>query len=129
MSIQAGWNTALGAVAGALHFQDVRQRMAEADERRTARQERTAVSGSNRPKTVEAEQAANDRIAMDRQATMDRIYQMTSEEAASKARQAAADADRQPKNRMDRDEVHKLLHQITENRKKVLMQYIGGEDK
>ena len=85
MSLQASWNTALGAVAGALHFQDVRDRMSAAEERRIARQERTPVSGSNRPKTVEAEQAANERIAMDRQSTMDRIYQMTNEEAAERA--------------------------------------------
>ena len=93
MSLQASWNTALGAVAGALHFQDVRDRMSAAEERRIARQERTPVSGSNRPKTVEAEQAANERIAMDRQSTMDRIYQMTNEEAAERAQMHLEESD------------------------------------
>ena len=126
MSIQASWNTAMGAVAGALHFQDIRQRMGEAEERRIAREQKQ-TAGSNRPATVEKEMAQNNQMLMDRQATMNRIYQMSSEEAAAKARQAASDADRQPKNKLDRDEVHKMLAQIAENRKKVLMQYIGGE--
>lgn len=126
MSIQASWNTAMGAVAGALHFQDVRQRMGEAEERRISREQKQ-TAGSNRPATVEKEMAQNNQMLMDRQATMNRIYQMSSEEAAAKARQAASDADRQPKNKLDRDEVHKMLAQISENRKKVLQMYIGGE--
>lgn len=122
MSIQASWNTAMGAVAGALHFQDVRKRMGEAEDRRIAREQKQ-TAGSNRPATVEKEMAQNE--GTNRSPEM--IYQMSSEQAAEKAKQAASDADRQPKNKLDRDEVHKMLAQIAENRKKVLQKYIGGE--
>ena len=65
MSLQGSWNTAMGAVAGALHFRDVRDRMAQVEERRAAREAARKPSGGTvreSPEGMETE-AGRQRIA------------------------------------------------------------------
>ena len=112
MSLQASWNTAMGSVAGALHLQDVRKRMGEAEERRIAREQRQ-TAGSNRVATIETEMAQNEsanrssanpgfieggieerlNARLTAKNAMDRIYQMSREEAAERAQMHLDESD------------------------------------
>lgn len=97
MSLQASWNAAMGAIAGALHFQDVRGRMAEAESRRQAREamRKPSQAGSTResPEGMETE-AGRQRIAQ-AQGEEQQNYEnyITNQYAAQAAQDHIAQAD------------------------------------
>lgn len=96
MSLQGSWNTAMGAVAGALHFRDVRDRMAQVEERRAAREAARKPSGGTvreSPEGMETE-AGRQRIAQ-AQGEEQQNYEnyLTNQYAAQQAQDHLAQAD------------------------------------
>lgn len=96
MSLQGSWNTAMGAVAGALHFRDVRDRMAQVEERRAAREAARKPSGGTvreSPEGMETE-AGRQRIAQS-QGEEQQNYEnyLTNQYAAQQAQDHLAQAD------------------------------------
>lgn len=96
MSLQGSWNTAMGAVAGALHFRDVRDRMAQVEERRVAREAARKPSGGTvreSPEGMETE-AGRQRIAQ-AQGEEQQNYEtyITNQYAAQAAQDHIAQAD------------------------------------
>ena len=96
MSLQASWNTAMGAIAGALHFQDVRERMEQTEESRAAREAARKPSGGavrESPEGMETE-AGRQRIAK-AQGEEQQNYEnyLTNQYAAQQAQEHISKAD------------------------------------